>query len=166
MGILKSSISFSRNGHGEVTDILRGIPRLKTYVVANLLYTLIMWFGMILLFIPGAIWAIKYGFMNYLLVDTEMGIKQAFKKSAQMTKGHKWHLFWWGTLLISMMTVSLLPCLLAMKLFFGTWYNFAILSAWQRIVVLPFGIGWALVYPVVVAGKGYVYNNFYERFMT
>ena len=49
--------------------------------------------------VPGIIWAIKFQFFSYFIVDKEVGPIEALKKSAAITKGAKWDLFVFGALL-------------------------------------------------------------------
>jgi hypothetical protein len=82
-----------------------------------------------------------------------------------MTRGTKWHLFLWGLLLVSLMALSVIPVFAAMKIFFGTWYNFFELRAWQRWILSPLSAGFLIVYPMIIAGKGYVYQQYYEKYI-
>ncbi len=55
--------------------------------------------GLILLIIPGIIWAIQFCFYDYLIVDRGFGPVDALKKSSEITKGVKLDLFVFGMLL-------------------------------------------------------------------
>jgi len=165
MGILKSSIKMNRQHHGRLNDMVKTLPKLVKYIIADTLYASVLWMGMILLFFPGAIWAMKYGFINYLIIDTDMSIRQTFKKSAEMTRGTKWHLFLFGLLLIFMIIGSVAPYFLGLRYFFGSWYNVFQLHAWQRLVLAPLGLGFLVAYPLAIAGKGYVYQQYYNKFV-
>jgi len=50
--------------------------------------------GFILLIIPGVLFAIAYQFSGYFMVDGELGVRAAMKKSWRATKGLRWKLFW------------------------------------------------------------------------
>lgn len=63
------------------------------YLGGSIVYGLIVIGGIILLIVPGVIWAIKYQFALPLIVDKKMGIMEAITKSGQMTKGYKGWLF-------------------------------------------------------------------------
>jgi len=193
MGILKSSIRMNRKGHGQVKDIIEMLPKLLKYIIASLSYALMMFMGFFMGFIaaafvyyvlqgsvnlvilsiilmplilgPAAYVAVRWGFMEYLIVDSDLKVRDCFKKSTQMTGGTKWHLFLWGLLLVSLMALSVLPVFIAMKIFFATWYNLFELRAWQRWVLAPLSVGFLVVYPLIIAAKGYVYQKYYERFI-
>ena len=63
------------------------------YIIASFLYGLIVVAGTILLIVPGIIWAIKYGFYGYLILDKGMGPIAAIKRSGAITKGSIWNLY-------------------------------------------------------------------------
>ena len=63
------------------------------YLLASVLYGLIVLAGLLLLVVPGVIWSIKYQMFALLIVDKNMGIKEAFKKSAELTSGVKLSIF-------------------------------------------------------------------------
>lgn len=63
------------------------------YLVATILYCLMVIGGFILLIIPGIYFAIKYQFYKFLVIDKEMKPIEALKESAKMTEGHMWQLF-------------------------------------------------------------------------
>lgn len=63
------------------------------YAITTLLYFFITIGGLLLLIIPGIIWALKYSFFDLILLDTQCGPIQALKKSGTLTYGAKWQLF-------------------------------------------------------------------------
>lgn len=63
------------------------------YLGAALLYLFMFIGGLMLFIIPGIYWGLKYQFATYLVVDKNMGITEAFEKSAEMVRGYEWDLF-------------------------------------------------------------------------
>jgi len=59
---------------------------------AQVLISLIVIGGLILLVVPGIYWAIKYQFAGFFIVDKNMSITEALHASGEMTKGLKWQL--------------------------------------------------------------------------
>lgn len=49
--------------------------------------------GLIFLIVPGFILAIRYFFVQYLVMDRNMGVSEAMAESARITRGHRWKLF-------------------------------------------------------------------------
>jgi len=70
------------------------------YLLGYLLLWLVIIIGLILLIVPGMYLAIKYQFVPYLIVDKNMDVIEAFKKSGKMTDGSKWNLFLLTILLV------------------------------------------------------------------
>jgi len=68
------------------------------YIVTNLIRQIIIIAGLILLIVPGIIFAIKLQFVDYLIVDKKMGI-ESLSASWKMTKGIKLNLFLFWVLL-------------------------------------------------------------------
>ncbi len=56
----------------DVSDTWSGYPFFLNYLVGSILYGLIVLGGLILLIVPGIIWAIKYSFFGYLIIDRDM----------------------------------------------------------------------------------------------
>ena len=66
--------------------------RIVPYFFATIIYTLMILVGLIFLIVPGIYLAIKYQYVRYLLIENDMSIQDAFKKSGDMTKGNMWNL--------------------------------------------------------------------------
>jgi len=66
--------------------------------------------GLILLIIPGLIWAVRFSFAPFVVVDTKMGPVAAMKESYAITKGNFWKLvlFWLAVIGINLIGVILL----------------------------------------------------------
>ena len=96
LGAIKISLKIIDKKKAEVADLFNDYPKLLNFVVASILYALIVGIGFILLIIPGVIFGIKYHFYSYLIVDKNMGPLEALKKSGDITKGSKWQLFLLG----------------------------------------------------------------------
>ncbi|MEN9407568.1 MAG: hypothetical protein RLZZ455_784 [Candidatus Parcubacteria bacterium] len=96
LGAIKISLKIIDKKKAEVADLFNDYPKLLNFVVASILYALIVGIGFILLIVPGVIFGIKYHFYSYLIVDKNMGPLEALKKSGDITKGSKWQLFLLG----------------------------------------------------------------------
>jgi uncharacterized membrane protein len=71
-------------------DLFKGADRILDYLAVMVLYTLIVFVGMILLVFPGIIWSIKYIYAPLLVIDKGLGPIEALKASAELTNGVKW----------------------------------------------------------------------------
>lgn len=66
--------------------------KIGRYILGSIAVTVVVVLGMLLLIIPGIIWSLKYMYVPVLLLEEEISIKEAFRRSAAMTNGHKWQL--------------------------------------------------------------------------
>ncbi len=93
MGLIKISLRFCDGETGEFSDLFSCYPLFINYLIGSILCGLIVVAGLILLIIPGIIWAIQFYFYDYLIIDRGLGPVDALKKSSEITKGVKWDLF-------------------------------------------------------------------------
>ncbi len=101
IGMIKIALMFVDNKKPELNDLFNSFPHFFwKYLGASILYGLIIVGGILLLVIPGIVWAIKFQYFNYLIVDKNLGVTDALKKSSQITNGVKWPLFGFGFLLV------------------------------------------------------------------
>ena len=100
MGLIKICLRFCDGEKGEFSDLFSCYPLFFKYLIGSILYGLIVVVGLILLIIPGIIWAIKFQFFDYLIVDKGLGPVDALEKSSEITRGVKWDLFAFGILLV------------------------------------------------------------------
>jgi uncharacterized membrane protein len=70
------------------------------YIIASVLYYLIVMVGLIFFIIPGFYLAIKYQFYDYFVVDEESGPIEALQNSAKVTEGVKWELIKLSSILV------------------------------------------------------------------
>jgi len=84
------------------------------YFLASVIYTLIIIAGFILLVIPGFVWAIKFRYFSYLMVDKKLGPIDAIKQSGKITKGVKWQLFLFGLVLFGINILGALVLLVGL----------------------------------------------------
>jgi uncharacterized membrane protein len=74
-------------------------PYLK-FVGTSILLGLAVLVGLILFIVPGIIIGLAFGFSLYLVIEEDLKPIDAFKKSAEITKGNRWPLFVLGLALI------------------------------------------------------------------
>ena len=67
-------------------------------VIAGLVTGIIIIIGLIMLIVPGIIFACRLAFVPYLVIDQKMEAMEALKASWAMTKGHGWTIFFMGFL--------------------------------------------------------------------
>jgi hypothetical protein len=67
-------------------------------VVANVVVGVIVGLGIVMLVVPGIIFACRLAFVPYLVVDREMDVMDALRVSWDMTRGYGWQIFFMGFL--------------------------------------------------------------------
>ena len=70
------------------------------YLGASILYALALVVGLILLIVPGIIFALMFMFTTFIVVDRELGPVEAMKESNRITYGHKWSLLGFTLVLV------------------------------------------------------------------
>lgn len=93
MGFLKINLRVHDNEKVSFADLFSCFPLFFKYVGAMVLYLLIVACGLILLVVPGIIWAIRFSFYSYFIVDKGLGPIKALKESWGITKGSAWNVF-------------------------------------------------------------------------
>jgi len=93
IGMIKIALSFCDEQKPTIGTLFDAWGCFWRYVVATILYVLIILGGAILLIIPGIIWSIKYSLCYYFVIDKGLGPVQAIKASGRTTMGVKWQLF-------------------------------------------------------------------------
>ncbi len=85
MGVLWITIKIVRGESFEIADIMTPLPQFFRYIGVNIVYGLIVFAGMILLIVPGIIWAIKYSQVRYLILDKKMGVMEVLFMGIEVT---------------------------------------------------------------------------------
>jgi uncharacterized membrane protein len=97
-----------------IKEIIQHSSLIWDYFVAFVLYGLVCVAGLILVILPGLYFAVKYQFVPILVIDKKLSVKEAFKESARITEGIKWHLVGFG--LVSILVTILGVCVLIVGL--------------------------------------------------
>lgn len=91
MGYIKLNLDAVRGKKLDYKTLLSDVSVKKAFRLlgAYALYGVMVMFGLILFIIPGIYLAIKYSLVTYFIIDKDINIKEAFKMSAEATKGTK-----------------------------------------------------------------------------
>ena len=110
MGLIRATLSVTEGQKPEVS-MLFGAEGLAAYIVAAILVTIGVVFGLILLIVPGIILLIMWHFFGFVIVQNpETGALDAMRRSAEITRGHRWPLFGLGLLLLGINIIGLIAC--------------------------------------------------------
>ena len=110
IGILKIFLDLYDGKKGELSDLFTKYEQYFSFLLASILVFLIVLGGVILLVVPGIIWALKYQFTPYLIVDRKMKPMAAIKMSGKITYGHKVNLFLFYWVIIGLNILGFLCC--------------------------------------------------------
>ena len=133
---IKVAVNIFDGDRGKLEDILTiSLPLFFKFLLANVLYMLIVVAGFILLIVPGIYFALKYQFVLYLIVDKGMDVVPAFNMSSEMTKGVKWKLLLFDIVIVLILMFSF----------------------------LVFLIGFLFAFPVVIMAAVFVYRSLFSQ---
>lgn len=141
IGYLYASIKAVRGIPLSYSDLLGNYKKLFSFIAGYIMYMIIVLVGLVLLIVPGIIWAIKYFFWPYYVVEKGQGPIKSLELSSEATKGFKWDIFlaYIGWLVLSFLV--LLPFLLILG-FSGAGAAYA--EEFKNGVNLISGIGFGL----------------------
>lgn len=95
MGMVATRVSLDIHDDGK-TDLSR-LGELLSYIPyyfgGKILYGLIVLGGMVLLIVPGLIWAYMFLYVGYIIIDKGASPAAALKESREITRGYKMDLF-------------------------------------------------------------------------
>jgi uncharacterized membrane protein len=93
----------------EVRDIFITFQRnYWNVIIANVVVSIIIGLGIVMLIVPGIIFACRLAFVPYLVVDREMDVMDALRVSWDMTRGYGWQIFLMGLLAIPVVLLGLI----------------------------------------------------------
>ena len=94
LGIIKMAINHIRGEAIDFKDLYSvSLKTFLNYIVAYIIAVFFIIIGLILLIIPGIHLALRFMFVQYLIVDKDMSFDVAIKESMRMTKGNTINLF-------------------------------------------------------------------------
>ena len=85
-----------------------------SFLGASLLVSIVVVLGMILLIVPGIIFALMFMFATMIVIDRGLGPIESMKESKRITTGYKWKLFGLGLVLTLLNIVGLLALIVGL----------------------------------------------------
>jgi len=92
-GLIQVSLLVADSEEASTGDAIPGFSIFFKFLVAFILYCVIVVAGTLLFLIPGIIWSVQFMFFGYFIVDKELGPIKALRRSSQITKGIRADLF-------------------------------------------------------------------------
>lgn len=120
IGIIAVALKISDGKTSRCSDIVGDTSMFWKYLGGSILYALIVLGGLILLVIPGIVWAVKYQFWAYFLVDKRIGPVEALKRSGKITMNRKWQLFGFDLTLVGIYLLGAIALLIGLFWAFPT----------------------------------------------
>lgn len=93
IGLLKITLALCVNQKPSFGILFSGSDVLGQMILGRIFYTIVLVIGLVLLIVPGIIWALQRLFYSYLIVDQKLSAVEALKKSGSITYGIKLDLF-------------------------------------------------------------------------
>jgi uncharacterized membrane protein len=93
IGLIKIALSFCDERKPPFATLFDVWDCFWRVLGATVLYILIILAGVILLIVPGIVWAVKFSLCYYFVIDKGLGPVEALKASSRTTMGVKWQLF-------------------------------------------------------------------------
>jgi uncharacterized membrane protein len=84
------------------------------FLGASILFAMVIAIGLVLLIVPGIIFALMFMFTTFVVIDRELGPIEAMKESHRITYGHKWSLLGFTLLLVLINLLGAIALLLGL----------------------------------------------------
>jgi len=131
-GVSFAHLKAARGDKLEIKDMFEAFRNYWNAVLANLLVIVIVGVGLVLLIVPGIIFACKLVFTPYLVVDRKMEVIEAVRESWRMTSGHAWKVFLIGLLAI-LISIAGLICFGVGIIVSIMWIRLALASLYHAV---------------------------------
>lgn len=96
IGYTKIFLRIHDGENPRLVDLFKEYKTFWRYLGVSILFPLAVLGGLILIIIPGLIWAVRFSFSPIAVIDTKIGPIAAMKESYAITKGKFWKLlFFW-----------------------------------------------------------------------
>jgi len=145
-GVNFAYLKAARGDKLEIKDMFEAFHNYWNAVLASLLVFVIIGIGLILLIVPGIIFACKLVFTPYLVVDRKMAVIEAIKESWRMTGGHAWKVFLIGLLAIPIFIAGLI-CFGVGVIISVMWITLAFASLYHAVAISEEASGQVKVAP-------------------
>lgn len=93
-GLVRIYLNIAETGSARLADLFSQGSVTLRYLGGSILYSIMVFGGMLLFIVPGVIWSLKYAFWSFYIVDKRVGVMEALHLSSQATYGHKRQLLW------------------------------------------------------------------------
>jgi uncharacterized membrane protein len=109
---IKLALSILDGREFTADSLLPGGATLVSYIVASLLFAVMLTVGLVLLVIPGIIVAVVFGLYGWALIDKALDPIEALRHSSRITSGHRWEVFAFAVVAILLNIVGLVALII------------------------------------------------------
>lgn len=109
IGMLYTALRVIRKEPVPFTSIFSGFPRIIHILIADILVGIVVFWGVILLIIPGIFLAISFSMRGLLIMEMDVDCIRALRGSWQMMKGYRIDYFLLWVVLIGINIAGLIP---------------------------------------------------------
>jgi uncharacterized membrane protein len=106
LGLCNVALRWCDGERGQLADLMGAFPLVLNFLVASLLYLLILTAGFVLLVFPMVVWGLSYGMYPFVMIERRLGPVEALRASARVTSGAKWDLFALSLILSYVVTIG------------------------------------------------------------
>jgi uncharacterized membrane protein len=119
MGLIRASLAVVEGRQPDVRMLLE-TDGFGPYAVAAILVGIGVAVGLLLFIVPGIFLLIIWQFFGYVILETPTtGPVDAMRRSAEVTRGHRWQLLGLGLLLFGINIIGALACLVGLLFTYG-----------------------------------------------
>jgi len=108
VGVITISLRLVAGEPTEFSHFFSKVNVVFYYLVATIIYSIIMMVGLVLFIIPGIYIAIRFQFYGYFIVDEGAGPIEALSRSGDITRGNMMNLFLFALLMFGLNLLGLL----------------------------------------------------------
>jgi uncharacterized membrane protein len=132
VGMLYTALRVVRREPVPFNSIFSGFPRIIHIVIADILVSIAVFWGLILLIIPGIFFAVSFSMRGLLIMERDDDCITALKGSWQMMKGYRIDYFLLWVILLGINFVGLIP--LGLGLIITVPLSYAAIAAFFNLV--------------------------------
>jgi uncharacterized membrane protein len=115
-GIMNFSLKVARGAPYAFGDLFGSINILAPVLLANLVTTIVVFFGLLLFIVPGVILALGLSMAIALIMDKNVGPIEAVTESWKLTDGHKANLFVYMIIAFGLFIAGTCACVIGLLL--------------------------------------------------
>ena len=109
LGLIRVALKVTRGEEVDVADLFK-TDQLGPYIVASILFGIMVAVGLIFCIVPGVILAVIYGFYGYVILGRGVGVGEGFSHAAEITKGQRGTVFLLGLAFMGINLLGALAC--------------------------------------------------------